>query len=451
MAPSRNNKKEEEPSSSIQLLNEEKQINGDTTTTTTTATTDDDRSIESLLSDWDESDDETVAKRVKRKQRRRRGKTRRQRLEQKFALRQKILERLVEEGKPTAYIQMLQYHEELVRTETFRLLEQDEKKNMMTKKKNDDDDNNNNANNDTQKREKEAKDDDATLSKTAATNEIEGTPNINSSSTHTTTSFLTIIKHLIVFETGCSIPAFLCVMFYCFGHLALYEIVYSAMGECSRYFNISYEFVCATAILISFVLLRLTGGLWEWSSIPNHAAAKFELHNRIRMGYWDARIHRWFRQTQPSNNKCNIQLRTLRKLVEFLALYMCCASVAHFQYLVLVPFTSDRTWVLEQLPSNQYGETIPPTPVKLWLQGMYTVPCDDNDDAQEHEECRLFDRLTIEDDAAVNDMISTSSYARLFGDSKAHVLTPLTNEVYYICFAFISFFFMYWFGAQLYD
>mmetsp|Transcript_13638 Transcript_13638/g.20762 ORF Transcript_13638/g.20762 Transcript_13638/m.20762 type:complete len:404 (-) Transcript_13638:53-1264(-) len=384
-------------------------------------TNDDDSSVETLLSDWDDDSD------VDDKHPRKKGLSRRKQLEKKFALRGEILER-IGKGKNDAHIKMLREHEELVRAEAFRLLDQDEKENSQKDEKLTRDSKTPVATTPTKENGKE----DYSHTTTSKNENDEG----NHTDTRRSISFFTRFKHLMLFETCLGLPAFLSIAFYCSGHLAFYEVVYCIMGEISRNCNISYDWVCVAAIFLSLLLLRISGGLWEWSSLENHAMAKFELHNRIRLGYWDAKLHLWFRKR-----------RRLKLIIQFASLYMCCAGIGHMQYLILVPFTADRTWILEQLPSKDHGIN---TPVTLWLQGLYTEPCDNHTGA-EMQECRLYDRLTMEDEVAVHEMISSVAYARMFGDNKAHVLSPLANEVIYICLTSISFFFMHKLGAQVYD
>lgn len=322
---------------------------------TSTALSDED-SVESLLSDWNESNDDSKL----------------QHLQNKFAFRDVLLKRMAQ-GKDEAYTEMIMRHESLIRDEAMKW--------------------------------------QADVEKLQNGTEIKGVESYIISFSNNEASFTAMCKRCLLFEARLSLPGLLAVVFYCFTHLALYLLIESIVMEGSRAFRNEdmYYFV---SFIVSLLVIRLTGGIWDWVSLKRHEVAKVELQRRFRVGYLDAKLHLWFRRR-----------RVARLVVDYFAIYVCLVAMSHFHYRLFGPLFEDRSWILDKLPSRTHDVE---TAVAASLKRRLLYPeCRGEVD----QTCSLLDELTREDEKYLYSQVSITSFVGIMGYAGAHAATPFATRV----------------------
>jgi len=145
---------------------------------------------------------------------------------------------------------------------------------------------------------------------------------------------------------------------------------------------------------------------------------KFDLHNRVRLGYWDAKIHLWFRRRS-----------TLKFALDYFAIYTCLVGMSLIHFHLMQPVFSDRRWLTDHLPSRAYQDL--ETPISLWLNGLLTPECDETGD----EQCTLMQELNRQDEQYLATRIAVSSYNQLLGSDGAPVTTPLLFQLSHLAVA----------------
>lgn len=368
--------------------------------------THDDCSIDTLLSNLSDDDESNQGGKVPKK----RSLSKRKQFEKEFALRDEVLERLGKD-KSDAYIAMLRHHEEMVRSEAFIVLEQEGCAALKGASKN----------------KNYEKDDDSNGRRVVKS--IEHCPD---------KKFGLFLKEVILFETGLTFPSLLCFVLYSSAHTAFYETMYNLLGVISKGLRVSQESVFIGSMILSYILLRANGGLWDWSSKLTYDMAKFELHNRFQLECWDAKLHHWFRKRQ-----------TVKSILSFLAFYMCFLAVEELKIRLLRPLFSDRSWIFDNLPSKPYDvESV----ITLWLNGVWTEECDEDDlSASEMNECLILERLTKDDERTVERQLSAVSYEKIFGDENTIVVSCFTSVAMNTCWALMSFYILYYrLGSRVY-
>mmetsp|Transcript_12497 Transcript_12497/g.19257 ORF Transcript_12497/g.19257 Transcript_12497/m.19257 type:complete len:383 (-) Transcript_12497:4-1152(-) len=369
--------------------------------------THDDSSIDTLLSDLSDDDESNQSGKVPKRQ----SLSKRKRFEKEFALRDEVLERLGKD-RSDAYIALLRHHEEMVRAEAFIVLEQEGRAALKGASKN----------------KNYKKDDDSIGPRVVKA--IEHCPDKKCGF---------FLKEVILFETGLAFPALLCFVLYSSAHTASYETMYNLLGVISKELRVSQESVFIGSMILSYVLFRANGGLWEWSSKSKYDIAKFELHNRFQLGCWDAKLHQWFRKRY-----------TVKSILSFLAFYMCFLAVEELKISLLRPLFSDRTWIFDNLPSKPYDvESV----ITLWLNGVWTEECDEDDlSASEMEECLILEKLTKDDERTVEMQLSSVSYEKVFGEETAIAVSFFTSVAINTCLGLLSFYILYYrLGSRVYD
>ena len=151
---------------------------------------------------------------------------------------------------------------------------------------------------------------------------------------HSPPSLRTWIQHFqrqLLWEGYHSTEASWTVIWYSVGHLSFYYMVETTCTCIKKYLgchNSNHDDQKETifyALLIGFGLLwmRLHGYLWDWlPSLASYRLVLFHVHNRRRLGYWDAKIMARFQQYWP---RANVMLGT----VAFYCVYL---GTMHFYY-----------------------------------------------------------------------------------------------------------------------
>jgi hypothetical protein len=165
------------------------------------------------------------------------------------------------------------------------------------------------------------------------------------------------IGRTLLFERFHSLPGIFALLMYVIAHTSFYEFFYhlhlsvfqvltkDQEDERASHWS-SWEFIYGMTFLFGVLLLRLSGGLFtSWTNDETYEGAKFDMHNKIRLGDWDAKVMKWLRRK-----------RKLRVVLDIFAVYMCFISVGFFTSEKLLPAVCDRRQeVYEGLPSHTYG------------------------------------------------------------------------------------------------
>mmetsp|Transcript_13611 Transcript_13611/g.22537 ORF Transcript_13611/g.22537 Transcript_13611/m.22537 type:complete len:406 (+) Transcript_13611:137-1354(+) len=314
------------------------------------------------------------------------------RLQHKFAMRDSLLKRMGK-GKDASYVSILVHHESLVQAEAFQLLNLEQKK-------------------ESKKTKATAQD----LPNTVIVTKQE----VSSTSTSPSSS----LRNMLIFEARFTLPGLVALLLYCSAHMAAFEATQCLVMELTRIqvLKDSENMFHLGCIVAGLAVIRLTGGVFEWVSVKRHKMAKFDLHNRIRLNYTDAKMHLWFRQH-----------KTVKLLLDTIALYICLVGVAFFHYRLLSPFFSNRDWIIDNLPSKAQG--VAETPVHWWLKGRFTPECNAED-----EQCSWLEEMTHQDERYVWDQVSVASYQQFMGNEAAPGLTPGALQVLHLSIATVAVF-----------
>jgi hypothetical protein len=211
-----------------------------------------------------------------------------ERQERKFEIRDEILDRL-SEGKSEAFVEMLRHHEEAARQRKRKkygrkLTEKGSPRGSHTK----------------------------IMDASAGTSE----------SMPTDTGLLDEVRRFLLFEGYHSGQAFALIILSSIAGLAVYEMMYYSVlemiGLSAPYVNIDQFH--ALLIVFGLVGMRTTGYCWRWLLEDSYECVKFELHNRQRLGYWDARLMNYLYRSR----------KTLVSCLNILAFYSAYIGISYF-------------------------------------------------------------------------------------------------------------------------
>jgi hypothetical protein len=216
------------------------------------------------------------------------------------------------------------------------------------------------------------------------------------------------VGQLIRFESRYSLYGYLAIIFYCITHLTMYQIVESLILEQTRGFTVKQEIpFYLRLIVISILVLRFTGGIWEWVSPDLNTAVMAELKNRKHYYQdWDTKIQFWFQKR-----------RVIRILLNYIAFYVCLVAMVFFQHQFYATIFHDRSWIYENLPSRQHEID---TSISRALRGNVTEVCTE----QTNEECSLLEEIAKQDDAFFFRQVTLASYLYFKGYAEMYLVSP---------------------------
>jgi hypothetical protein len=302
-----------------------------------------------------------------------------------FAHRNKMLDRICE-GRSDAYIRMLRRNEEMVQQEAFRLFAKERPREKATADK---------------------------VEKTQAT-------------------WTSAIWSTILFEwhhTGRAAIVLLC---YCAAHLSIYEAISALVYEHSRKI-INQDAFYLGLVLFALALSRLSGGLWYYTSDANYVSTKFDLHNRLRLRMWDAKVLRLF-----------VRHPTIKFTADYLAIYLALIGTSFFLSKFLGTF-DQREALVATLPSAEHGVTTLVT--ERLLRRPYapntTAACLEDSLCAHREFHRSLHR---QDDLFVWEKLAVNSYAGLIGDDTARAVSLERFFAYYFVMGSAAIALMTWMG-----
>ena len=151
-------------------------------------------------------------------------------------------------------------------------------------------------------------------------------------------------RHML-FELLYSLPAAVTMLAYCCTHVAIYEFVQSVVADClqlNEFDNQHLVYVCVFAVAV--LMARVSGSLYEFTSDDEYNRVKFDMHNKLKLGDFDARILRRVKKYP-----------TVKLLLDVTALYLTYISANHLIMEAMLKTFFDRTEdVTEGLPSMKY-------------------------------------------------------------------------------------------------
>jgi hypothetical protein len=249
------------------------------------------------------------------------------------------------------------------------------------------------------------------------------------------------MRRALAFEIHNTLPGAIIVFLNCIAHGCCYQTIIQVIDAITADYD-NQVWVAVVVILFSIVLLRFSGGLWEYVSSETYERVKFDMHNRLRLGKLDALIMQWFHK-RPN-------MYTFANAFAFFASY---DSVVWLQERCLAAF-DQREIIFQSLPSVKQGvmttlnemianghelQTVPPQLVNATcVAGFCGV-----------EELRA--HLYRQDDAYLQSVLSKESYENFFG-WKATVFIgegPMTG--YWLASMFLSIFLLRTMGHKFWE
>eukprot|EP00978_Attheya_sp_CCMP212_P019771 scaffold55713_cov52-Attheya_sp.AAC.4 len=251
-----------------------------------------------------------------------------------------------------------------------------------------------------------------------------------------TKSFLSNIRESVLFECFNFVPGLFILFAYSVAHVSVYELMSHIFEAYTQELKEWSEDQFYFGILgIAFILLRLSGNIFEWISDAHFACVKFDMHNRLRMRKYDARVMLWFRR-HPSIQLC----------MNILCLYTCFISVNHLLDKIVLPGLFDnaktRKQLIAGLPSMKYDGVS--THIKSFFlsgesqfENKAAAAWDVLDFQFDVDQCytnttmsssweyyeAFRAKLTAQDGLYLENITSVDSYYNLIGDPKAGVYT----------------------------
>ena len=217
-----------------------------------------------------------------------------ERLERKFEIREEMLKRL-SEGKSEAYVEMLRHHEEAARQQKRKeyrrkVTENGSPRGSHTKKM------------------------DASV--------------ITSESLPTENGLLGKVRRILLFEGYHSAQAITIILFSSVVGIAIYDMVETFLREIAGlsapYVNI-HQFH-ALLIMFCLIVMRKTGYIWWWlQEDDSYECVRFELCNRLELGYWDARLMYYLSRSG----------KTLAGCLNIICFYSMYVGISYFYYLAM--------------------------------------------------------------------------------------------------------------------
>lgn len=106
--------------------------------------------------------------------------------------------------------------------------------------------------------------------------------------------FIQRLQLATAFDLRNTLPGAAHLIFYCVAHLSCFQVVESFSYAMTKNFE-NQVMVEVSIILGCILLLRVTGGMWDYLVYESYLVVKFDMHNRLRLGERDARVALWFR------------------------------------------------------------------------------------------------------------------------------------------------------------
>lgn len=160
----------------------------------------------------------------------------------------------------------------------------------------------------------------------------------------------------LVYECHSVVPAVFSLMVHCLAHVGIfdgtvgiYEIVKAKITDEWELETTTPCYSLDVAVfVVGAVLMRLSSDLFWWLSDQTYETVKFDLHNRVRLGCWDARLLVWVRD------------RSLVRITFFMAGFSMCyvSTMLLLSTYMKQPF-DQKDELLRRMPSSMMEEAVP--------------------------------------------------------------------------------------------
>lgn len=156
------------------------------------------------------------------------------------------------------------------------------------------------------------------------------------------------LREAMVFEIFTSVPAIFSIVFFCVAHVGIYQVFSYVIEQLTKQFYslnsmLSQDLINLAVFFVGFWLTRFSGYLYWFLSPSDYECVKFDFHNRLRLGKWDARCLRWV-----------VGHDVARATLFTAGYYLCYIAVDYFHGRFVDAFFNEREALLGNLPSRQY-------------------------------------------------------------------------------------------------
>lgn len=163
-------------------------------------------------------------------------------------------------------------------------------------------------------------------------------------SNRTSTLWKERLYRAIVFEKQNALPGAISLILNCVAFNACLEILDIIVSRLSSIDYESQHLLPFILLLGSVLVLRITGGIFDWVSDDVYGRVKFDMHNRLYLGKSDAELVRWFHHHGH-----------IRTFLNVFAFFACSFAVNQFQDQALGMAFDKREELFANLPSVKNG------------------------------------------------------------------------------------------------
>lgn len=252
------------------------------------------------------------------------------------------------------------------------------------------------------------------------------------------------IKHFLQFERFHTLPGVTTLIAYTVAHCSCYEFFY----YCHLLLTLSVQnrhLLYGATFLIGVLLTRISGSVWSWLSSDRYEGAKFDMHNKIRLGHKDARILRWIRKR-----------KFIRIFLDVAGVYFIFIAITYVLNDILLYAVCDvkediRTnlpsyengidsWAYTALGGSRIVKSIPNENSMGYLYGSTSDQCSADSSHHYYEVKSAAEEADAE---YLYESLSLLSYFSLFGwenppivTNQCHLLFTLFNSLFSITYLF---------------
>uniref|UniRef100_A0A7S2UPP0 Uncharacterized protein n=1 Tax=Attheya septentrionalis TaxID=420275 RepID=A0A7S2UPP0_9STRA len=374
------------------------------------------------------------------------------RMQRKFAVRDKVLKRLSRGIDNQKYIKFLRENEEAARREAMRRVKRSGQQRKKERQK--------------IRQEAGSPPHEIVISpKRSNTRDLTLPDEVDNTETHKEThadaeppvsSFQDIfhgLKRIALFDLYYGVPGHVVILLFCVAHISIYEGLYTATAEITKKVK-NQNLVYGVVLLVGLTLSRASGYLWSWINEEKRECVRFDMHNRLRLGTYDARLLRWFRR----HTHFKIAVNTL-------SLYLCFIGVAYWLNVMLYHCCDVRSRLLETLPSTIAESTSEvlnlleyELPDHIQKTGERKKSCVELQiDLKDYEGHECMDDgwgtgdFSALDDAYIFKYLSQSSYLTLLGVYDTALVTTAGTLIFYTINAGLSVYIIYKAGVPFWE
>lgn len=117
-------------------------------------------------------------------------------------------------------------------------------------------------------------------------------------------SSLVLIKNLLLFETYVTTRGFIALTADCFAHVTFHGLLTTILKMIATALSpsISIDKFYLIVMGTGLALMRVIGFIWKYLDRKSYDVAKFEMHNRMKLGYLDARFFAYLKGTRLASS-----------------------------------------------------------------------------------------------------------------------------------------------------